>query len=84
MLKKAISILLVAGLFILCCSGYSGCSKKEDGSDSSILENGANNSPYASQSVDNENIGNGEEKNTETDSTTKNTIRQNLGSLRIS
>lgn len=44
MLKKAISILLVAGLFILCCSGYSGCSKKEDGSDSSILENGANNS----------------------------------------
>lgn len=82
MLKKAISILLVAGLFILCCSGYSGCSKKEDGSDSSILENGANNSPYASQSVDNENIGNGEEKNTETDSTTKNTIRQNPGSLK--
>ena len=79
MLKKTISILLAVGIFLLCCSGCSGCSKEGEGASSAALNSGSSNSSSASQSADGSNTSEGDNN---TDATTPNTNRQHPGSLK--
>lgn len=79
MLKKTISILLAVGVFLLCCSGCSGCSNKGKETNSDALNSGFSNNPSASQSDDGSHT---TKEDYNADATTPNASRQRPGSLK--